>query len=465
MGLIFWSPIYGAVAQKITIDQFVDLALKQSDDVRVARNNFENSVNSFKSAYRSSRLPQADVSASLSKSKSDVDRSITRGENSEGSLTVSQPFYPTGASLSGTVSESTSRSESLGLISRSDTKPRYSASLNQPIFLFQGNNNWRSWKRSRINYEIAEDNYRRNLQQIRNSARSQYYNILLRQEQLKVEEFKLESSERAHKITEALVNAGRYAGIELSRSEVRLNRDRRRLENAKTLLSTTINDAVNFVSLDHHGQYAFVSELVYKPLTIPLERLIEFSFLHRPDYKAAKSQLDLSEISLKETREADNPNLSATGSVSRSDTDSGANVSTSKNWTGGLNLSWNIFDSRITKLNVMSAQNDLENQKISFQGLKRDIETDVTNAYLDVKRAETQLDDLKTSREQARKAVKVVQTRYKNGIDRLVDLFDSENELRDVELEYLDAIIAANLATENLELLIGGTLNQVIQKP
>jgi len=233
------------------------------------------------------------------------------------------------------------------------------------------------------------------------------------------------------------------------------------LENSKTSLETTINDALELGSIDIATTVKFISELTYEKLNIPLERLIEYALLHRPDYKAAQSGLELSEISLRETKESNNLRLSAVGTLARSDSETLSTDSTRKSYSGTLNLAWPFFDSNATKLRVQNSELALDNARISFEQLKRTIKTEVTNAYLQVKRSETQLEDLRKSRKSARQSVKVVQTRYKNGIDRLVDVFNVENDLRNVELEYLNALISANKDKDNLALFIGGSLEDV----
>jgi len=220
---------FGEEPLAMTLEAYVTTVLKQSDRALTAFNNYENAVFSNKVSYRQTRLPQLNVTSSASKSKTNRDEVITELNQAQGQATLSQPLYPTGARLSATVSETATLSESRGNESNAYTRPAYSASITQPLFLFVGNADWRTWKRAKASYDIAKENFKRELLSIENAARSRYYNVLLKAAQLDVEKAKLESSKRATKITEALVNAGRLAGIELTRSETRLKKDQRRL--------------------------------------------------------------------------------------------------------------------------------------------------------------------------------------------------------------------------------------------
>jgi outer membrane protein TolC len=450
----------------LSIDDYVRTVLKQGDRALTAYNNYENSTLNYKVAFRQMWLPTMSVASEVSRDRSEVKTDVTdvtKGESASGSATLAQPLFVTGGRLSATYSDSTSRTEiSTGIISHSYTRPSYTASFTQPLFLFVGNSDWRSWKRTKLSFDIASDNYKREMQSIENEARSKYYDVLLKEAQLDVEKTKLEASRRGHRITKALVEGGRLAGIELARSDVRLQRDIRRMKNAETVLQQAINDALEFASMKIESKVEFTSKLDYQVLSLELDPLIDYALEHRPDYIAAKRQLDLAELSVRETLEANNPTLNAVASISHAETGNGTPPDTiSKSWSSGLNLTWPLFDSGITGLRAKAARNSLENDKVAFRGLERSIRTEVTNAYLDVKRNELQLDDLKTSKEQARRSVEAVRLRYQNGRDRLLDVFDSESDLRDLELEYLNVLISANLAKDRLALLVGNALEEI----
>jgi outer membrane protein len=448
---------------RLSIDDYVKLVLKQSDRSLVAYNQFQNSTISRQTTLRRLMAPSLGVSAGATKSKSDIDDVDTVTEDADGSATLSQPLFLSGGRLSATYSNSITRTEEAdGSVTHDYIRPSLSASLSQPLFVFVSNPDLRTWNRSVLSYDIAKDNYQRELQRIENDARSRYYNLLLKSAQLDVERVKWQSSQRANDITKALVEGGRLPGIELSRSDLRYQQDVRRLKNAETALQQAINDALEFASLKIDSDIELTSKLDYRPLSLDLEKLIEHALKHRPDYIAAKRQLELNELSVRETLEENNPRLSASASVSRSESGDGEPPDTeSESWSGGLTLSWPIFDSGITRLRADAARNDLENQRVNLRGLERSIRKEVTNALLDLQRTEAQLDDLEKSKLQARRSVEAVRIRYQNGRDKLLDVFDSEQQLRDLELEYLNAVISANLVRDRLALLIGSPLTEV----
>lgn len=450
---------------QLSMEQYVQLVLKQGEEAITTYNNFENSTRDFKISYRQSRLPKLTTGGSYAATRTEVTLSSdTINEETRWNTSLTQPFYPTGGSLALSASQSLSSSRQGETTSHDRPDPTYNATFTQPLFLFVGNTEWRNWKRASVNYQIATENFSRDIQSIEVKARDLYFDVILKTEQLEVEKVKLQSSKRAYQTTKALVDAGKLAGIELARSEVSFRRDQRRLDNARSNLKQAVNTALEFASLKIDTPVDFTSKLSYKKQRIPLNTLIEFALQHRPDYLAAKRQLELSEISLQETTEANNPTFSAVGSVTHSQNDNGLfGETTTRNWSGSLTLSWPLFDSRITHLQVQSARNSLENSRTALQSLERNIKTEISNKFIEIEKSEEQMGDIRESKEQARKSVEAVRIRYQSGRDRLVDVFNSENDLRDLELEYLSTIITANQAKDRLALAVGAPLEKVAE--
>lgn len=455
------SPNVNGNVLKLGIDDYVWLVLKQSDEARSAANQLKNSQISRSVTSRELLAPTLSVGSSVNKQRTDTDSVFVQNEAAEAQATVAQPLFLSGGRLSATYSNSTLRSETnFNVVTHTNERPSYTASVSQPLFLFVGNTDLRQWKRARIGYDIAVEGYRRELQSIENSARARYYDLLLKAAQLDVEKTKSLASRRSHEITKALVAAGRLPGIELSRSKLRLQQDLRRLSNAETVLRQAINDALQAASLKLDYEVQLTSRLSYTPVPMDLDSLITQALENRQDYRSAKQQLELSKLDLQSTMEANNPNISAVASLSKSDTSTGAPPDThTKSWSGGLTMNWSLFDAGITRLRTQSERNSIENQTIALAGLERSIRTDVTNAYLELKRTEEQLEDLKESTQQARQSVEAVRIRYQNGRDRLIDVFDSEQQLRDLELENLQVVVDANLARDRLNFLVGKSLD------
>jgi outer membrane protein TolC len=61
----------------------------------------------------------------------------------------------------------------------------------------------------------------------------------------------------------------------------------------------------------------------------------------------------------------------------------------------------------------------------------------------------------------AQRNVNAIRLQYRNGLTRLTDVFDAENELRDLELEYLGLLVNFNTERDRLKTLVGKDLNEL----
>jgi outer membrane protein TolC len=100
----------------------------------------------------------------------------------------------------------------------------------------------------------------------------------------------------------------------------------------------------------------------------------------------------------------------------------------------------------------------LENNKRSFELQERDLIVSVKNAYLDIKRIEEQISEFEAQRKSAQSNVNAMRLQYRNGLTRLTDVFDAENQLRELELEYLGLLRDFNSAQDRIKTLIGSDL-------
>src|SRR5205814_455606 len=84
-------------------------------------------------------------------------------------------------------------------------KPGFTASVTQPIYLFVKNSVMRTRRRAQLSYENSKDSFESGLLSIRTQARSFYYDVMLKEESIKVEGRKIASSKALNDVTAALV--------------------------------------------------------------------------------------------------------------------------------------------------------------------------------------------------------------------------------------------------------------------
>jgi len=454
---------------ELSMDEFTRLALQESLGARISRHNLGSNTFTRQTAYLQYKFPTA--SYNLTASRNDIEGSAqvnnSQTNTYDTSLTFTQPVYITGGRMNLTLDQNESRSSDLGQVSSAANKPQGTLSYTQPFFIFVQDPSKRAWRRTELGYENQIDAYEDSRLGVVFDARNLYQQVLLSLSQLGVEKKKLVSSQEVKRITQALVSAGRIAPIELNRAELRYLNDQRRLQNQRVSYWQILATAKDRVGISPDTVVVFTSTMVYTPFEPSLERLTEYAYVHLPSIRAARRSVELEQIAVQEAQEATRPKFNFNGTVgfdNQSNTVAGVIATSHDNqkiWSTALNMNWPFFDSHQTYYKVLAVKENLAIARLQLQQAERNTNVGIFNAYVDIKRTEEQIVGFEASRNQAIDNVRIVKARFRQGLDRLIDVFDAENASRDTDLEYLNLLFSFNQSIDTVSRSIGGDAKKV----
>jgi outer membrane protein TolC len=462
----------------LSLDQYAELALKQSLRAKINYTTLASADFSRRADYRTLRLPQLSANvtgersggestsygpaADISTGTPGVPYPVSATNNAE-TLNLNWPVYLTGGSLGVTLAQNGSYTNTAGMVDTSYNTPQWTASYTQPLFLFTGDPNRRHWRRSELAYLNALAASRHDKLAIWAQARSLYYQVLQAMAALDVEKETFKSAEIVLNTSRALVNAGRYAPVELNRAQLRYTREQRLISNAKTALDQAMNQLKQFVLLPPSTEVALTTRLGFPRFTWEPPALLDFALQNRQDFATARRSCELADLALKDVREANRPFLAITPSYSQDRLIASPGPVTTYNNTWAIQgtATWLLFDSNITHLKTEQSQKDLENAQLAMDTIRESIKVDVSNGYLNIKNLEGQLVDFDAARKLGAENLRAVRYRYSSGMDRLIDVFDADNEMHDQELEYLGVLINYHGARDQLVLTLDGLLETV----
>ncbi len=469
---------------KLSLRRCEELALSDSLRARIYRNSRDSAGLGYRAAYLSLRFPQVAVSASALRAYSETSPALlqpspdvilstsgaaassyglssTYGTQTQAAASVSLPVFATGGALAASASQSRALTNTAGSPPATvETSPSWQASYIQPLFIFTGDPNRRSWRRAQLSYDAAIASLEHERLAIVIDARGLYYQTLLQQSTLDVEVQTLKAAEEIVGITRALTDAGKYAPVELNRAQLRFTQEERRIRNARTALDRAVNNIRMFLQLPGGIGLELTSKLEYRKFAWTSADLVNYALTHRQDYLNAKRSEELLELSLKDLRESARPNLALVGAYGYSRVvPSGSFDARTYNWSAQAQASWLLFDSGTTRAKVDQGLKDLENARHETERVRQQVQVDVENAYLNISNFDEQLRGFEADREMAMNNMKAVRYRYSNGIDRLIDVFDAENQMRALELEYLGLLVDFHSAKGQLALSVNGPLD------
>ena len=134
-------------------------------------------------------------------------------------------------------------------------------------------------------------------------------------------------------------------------------------------------------------------------------------------------------------------------------------VSSNTGLSGGLNLSWNVFDGGGTITRVKNAQINLQNQKLRKEQLKQDVERNFNNAWDDYKNKLRIFQVQESNIETAKNNFLRTQEKFKLGQVTSIEFRQAQFNLLTSELRRNEAKYDAKLAEVVVLQLSGELLN------
>ncbi len=124
-------------------------------------------------------------------------------------------------------------------------------------------------------------------------------------------------------------------------------------------------------------------------------------------------------------------------------------------WDLGVTLSWDIWTWGSTSNQVIQAEQNLVQSKLSLDMIKDNIELEVNQDYLSLKYAKEKIQVLKETINQAEENLKITDDKYNNQLATSSDLIDAENSVISSQTNYKTAMVDYEIAKVKLDKALG----------
>lgn len=225
------------------------------------------------------------------------------------------------------------------------------------------------------------------------------------------------------------------AEVDMVNDSIALNNNAQQLANTRRDLAVLLNDDLNKIfTVD--TSVTFLDEL-------SLANMQNQASTENVRVLIAESNKQLSVFGVKFQRSLELPRLGLTGAYGWNEGIFPATGFATKNissgFSAGLQLSWNIFDGGSNRTAFKNSRINLENQELALEEIKAQVQRDVANAYgdfLNRKRALELLD----------RSIITAQNNYDRSVDRYRLGQLTSLELRQAQINLLNAKMNANMA-------------------
>ncbi|WP_431109872.1 TolC family protein [Winogradskyella poriferorum] len=263
---------------------------------------------------------------------------------------------------------------------------RYNASVNLNYTLFDGLGRRYNYKRLKEQYQLTELQARETIENTIIQMFSVYYNVAQLSDNLNtLEETLIVTKDRLVR-AEYQFEYGQNTKLEVLNAEVDINNDSINIINTKQQLKNAKRDLKLVLGETFTEDYDVETEVDFT-LQFQKDSLFQRAKSRNVALLQTEKNIAISKLDINSGKSVYLPTVGLTGSYGWNKNNNNAasflTTSTNTGLSGGLNLSWNLFDGGATINRVRNAKINLETQQLQKENILLSIERDFNNAWDD----------------------------------------------------------------------------------
>ncbi len=404
----------GAAAEKQTLQDCIDRALKNHPSIRAAGE----AVNA------------ADAKVAQSAS----------------------PYFPQVRASTGY-----SHNQSTGVLGPTVTKD-YTTSLSVNQTLYDFGRTGHALDATRASRRSLEFDQERVVQDVILNVKQAYFALLAADKLVTVSQKSLDQAESHYRQAQAFFRAGSKPKYDVTRTEVEVNNARLELINAKNgakISRITLNNAMGA----DPGADISVEDVLSEPAEVSsLERALAEALKNKPELLKADADIEAAQERVKAEQSNYLPSFSASGSYSWSTgTAEGSfpKQDIGNSWNAGIMLSIPLFEGGLTRGRVSEARANLLALEAQRNSLRQSILLEVNRAYADLESATARVDVMQMALKKARENLDLAQGRYEAGVGPYIEVTDAQLVAVQAETDHIQAQYDYQLSVARLQKAMG----------
>ncbi len=378
-----------ANAADYTIDTLIEKALVSSPDLNISRDSFAISKQRSRQAD-ADYLPQVDLLASAGKAGISNSTGSESGGLITGKITASQLIYDFG---------------------KTGGKMSYYSQETNASF----------------------ESYNQEVSNKINSVKRDYYDLLRKDNLIKVYEENLLLTKQQLTRAERYFAAGIKTKIDVVDARVRLIEAQIKLENSKydlNLAYVTLDKTIGNLR-EHVKGHLYIPDLnlsrgLYDSLpheTMTAESSIEFAFAHRHELKRYQHKVKSAEGKVRQESGDYYPGLYVGGDYQYSSVEESMQFYLpEQQWNANINLKWNLFNGMRTTAMTEQAKLTLLQERATLDDAKLRILEETSNAYINLRKSDSNVKLSEGLVIAAKEKFEQAQKRYENGLSDYIEL-------------------------------------------
>ena len=304
-------------------------------------------------------------------------------------------------------------------------------------------------------YESAEYTLQSSINDVIYNCKSAYYNLLFALQQEQVYEETVKDFELHLEQAWAYYNIGTKPKIDVLTAQYNLGNAKLNLIKAQNTVKIAYVQLSNAMGLPDYTDYQVKDNLNTKSYDINVDEAVNTAYETRPELLASKKKADASELLVRASKRAFTPDLSGFASYSRG----GKKIDTDEGYQIGAQLTYSAVNLLSLKKQVDEAKATYQRDLADYQNTKQKVYFDVKEAYINLVNAQDSIGVAKLSMDQAKEQYDLAEGRYKVGVASPIELKEAQNTYAESQLAYYEALYQYNSAKAELEKAIGKNIS------
>ncbi len=246
--------------------------------------------------------------------------------------------------------------------------------------------------------------------------------------------------------------AGTVAGIDVLRADVQYRTEQQRLLAQKNQVEKGKLVLARAIGLPAGQKFSLTDVLPFSPLLRSLDDLLKQAYEHRPDYRAAQTQVRAAELAVDSARSERLPTVAVEGDYG----DIGrtfANSHGTYTFVAGVRIP--IYAGGRFQNDIDQAQTILRSRKNAVDDLRGRIDSEVRTAYLDLQSSADQVAVARGNAELAAQTLEQARDRFGAGVTDNIEVVQAQQLLASANDNYISSLNAHNAAKIALATALG----------
>lgn len=331
--------------------------------------------------------------------------------------------------------------------------------LDQPIFDLSV---FPAYRRGKLVSKSAELQYRALLREVLLSVTTAYYEVLQQEQIVFVNTQAVQLAQENVDVAEKRSKAGEVTRTDVLRATASFQENKRALIESTSILDVKRNVLANLLNIDPSVQSVMVKEPTEQDTKLAkFDTILDRAYAHREDLQAQALVIQQDVEARKEIKAGYAPKVSAQlGAQTSGVNNNTTNGTDSHSWQASINISIPFLTGGQRELDIKVAGYQIEQSKLDYENLRKSIQEEVKNSWVAVRTLTETILALKAQVDAAQQGYQDIQSQYKAGTAKSIDVLDALKSLNDARKDLAVQSFGYQVALRKLEQVSG-----VFQEP